>query len=79
MDYRSYEKRLEYILEMIAKNRFRSIEDTAGRFCVSSRTVKRMIAHLRDQGHNIQYDRLQKKYFIKDPEWHFLSLERGYL
>jgi hypothetical protein len=27
-----------------------------------------MIAHLREQGHDISYDRLQKKYFIKDCE-----------
>lgn len=68
MDYRSYEKRLEYILELITKSRFRSLEDTASRFGVSTRTVKRMIAHLRDQGNNIQYDRLQKKYSIKEKE-----------
>jgi len=66
MDYRSYEKRLEYILELIAKNRFRSLEAVATRFSVSTRTVKRMLNHLRDQGHVIQYDRLQKKYFLKE-------------
>lgn len=65
MDYRSYEKRLDYILELIEKNRFRSLEDVANKFSVSTRTVKRMLNHLREKGHNIQYDRLQKKYFIK--------------
>lgn len=68
MDYRSYEKRLDYTLELIAKNRFRSIETTAIRFSCSTRTVKRMLNHLRDRGHDIQYDRLQKKYFIKEKE-----------
>lgn len=66
MDYRSYEKRLEYILELIVKNRFRSLEAVATRFSVSTRTVKRMLNHLRNQGHDIQYDRLQKKYFLKE-------------
>jgi DeoR/GlpR family transcriptional regulator of sugar metabolism len=65
MDYRSYEKRLDYILELITKNRFRSIDDVATRFSCSTRTVKRMLNHLRDRGHDIQYDRLEKKYFIK--------------
>ena len=68
MDYRTYEQRLQYILEQMEKKRFRSLEVTADRFSCSVRTVKRMIAHLREQGHDIYYDRLQKKYFIKDPE-----------
>ncbi len=68
MDYRSYEKRLEYILELIEKNRFRSVENAAMKFSCSTRTVKRMLNHLRDQGHDIQFDRLQKKYFIKKEE-----------
>jgi DeoR/GlpR family transcriptional regulator of sugar metabolism len=68
MDYRSYEKRLDYIVELITKNRFRSIEDASSRFSCSTRTVKRMLNHLREKGHNIQYDRLQKKYTIKKDE-----------
>jgi biotin operon repressor len=68
MDYRSYEKRLEYILELIEKNRFRSLQAVAKNFGCSGRTVKRMIAHLRENGHDIQYDRLEKKYFIKKSE-----------
>lgn len=68
MDYRSYEKRLEYILELIRKNRFRTTEDVAERFSCSTRTVKRMLNHLRDRGHDIQYDRLQKKYLLKEKE-----------
>jgi len=68
MDYLSYEKRLAYILELIEKNRFRSLEAVAKSFSCSSRTVKRMIAHLRKSGHDIQYDRLEKKFFVKKSE-----------
>jgi predicted DNA-binding transcriptional regulator YafY len=68
MDYLSYEKRLAYILELIGKNRFRSIEAVAKNFSCSTRTVKRMIAHLRESGNDIRYDRLEKKYFIKKSE-----------
>lgn len=68
MDYLSYEKRLEYILELIEKNRFRSLTQVAKSFSCSTRTVKRMIAHLRETGHDVQYDRLEKKYFIKKTE-----------
>lgn len=68
MDYLAYQKRLDYILELIEKNRFRSIETVAESFGCSSRTVKRMIAHLRQNGNDIRYDRLEKKYFIKKEE-----------
>lgn len=66
MNYRSYEKRLDYLLELIQKNRLRSIEDLAHRFDCSTRTIKRMIGHLREKGHQIRYDRQQNKYLI-DP------------
>ena len=68
MDYRSYEKRLDYIVELIMKNRLRTVEATAKRFGCSARTVKRMLNHLRERGHDIQYDRLEKRYFIKKTE-----------
>jgi DeoR/GlpR family transcriptional regulator of sugar metabolism len=68
MDYLSYEKRLEYILELIEKNRFRSIEQVAKSFNCSTRTIKRMLSHLREKGHQILYDRLEKKYHIKKEE-----------
>ncbi|HVX00183.1 MAG TPA: HTH domain-containing protein [Candidatus Babeliaceae bacterium] len=65
MDFRTYENRLSYILELIEKQRLRSIGDVAKRFECSNRTVKRMLTHLREQGHDIQYDRLQKKFILK--------------
>ena len=68
MDYRSYEIRLRYVLELIEKSRFGSPESAAKRFSISSRTVKRMLNHLRDQGHDIRYDRKTKKYFINKTE-----------
>jgi predicted DNA-binding transcriptional regulator YafY len=64
MDYLSYEKRLTYILELINKGRFGSLEAVAKRFGCSSRTLKRMINVLREKGHPITYDRRKKKYFI---------------
>lgn len=65
MDYLSYEKRLAYVLELIEKNRFVSVQSVATRFSCSTRTVKRLLNHLRNQGHAVQYDRLHKKYIIK--------------
>ncbi|WP_345952980.1 hypothetical protein [Mucilaginibacter sp. PAMB04168] len=65
MDFLSYEKRLNYILELMSKGRFGSLEAAALRFGCSSRTVKRMLNVLREKGHDIRYNRQQKKYFIK--------------
>ncbi|WP_376717520.1 HTH domain-containing protein [Mucilaginibacter terrae] len=68
MDFLSYEKRLNYVLELIEKGRFGSMEAAARRFDCSSRTVKRMINILREKGHDIRYDRRKKKYFIEKDE-----------
>ena len=68
MDYRSYEKRLAYILELLEKGRFGTLEREALRFSVSTRTIKRMLNHLRENGQQIDYDRQQKKYILKKPE-----------
>ncbi|MGN6639524.1 MAG: HTH domain-containing protein [Mucilaginibacter sp.] len=65
MDFKTYETRLQYLLELIEKQRLRSIDDVANRFGCSGRTITRMIRHLREQGHDIAYDRLQKKYVMK--------------
>jgi predicted DNA-binding transcriptional regulator YafY len=68
MDYRSYEIRLAYILELIEKGRFGTLEAAARRFSISTRTLKRMLDHLREQGHDVQFDRKTKRYFIKKEE-----------
>lgn len=65
MDFRTYENRLSYLLELIEKQRLRSIGEVAKRFECSNRTIKRMLNHLRAQGHDVHYDRLQKKFVIK--------------
>ena len=65
MDFLSYEKRLNYVLELIKKGRFGSLEAAAKRFGCSGRTIKRMINILREKGNDIQYDRRKKIYFIK--------------
>lgn len=68
MDYRTYSKRLEYILELIQKGRFGTLDAAAKRFNVSTRTIKRMLQNLREQGHQITYSKELKKYFIKNTE-----------
>lgn len=68
MDFLSHEKRLNYLLELIEKNRLCSLADVAKSFSCSTRTLKRMIAQLRLQGHKVQYNRFEKKYFIKKDE-----------
>jgi predicted DNA-binding transcriptional regulator YafY len=68
MDYLTYDKRLVYTLELIEKGRFGTLEAAAKRFDVSTRTIKRMLNNLRDKGHDIQYDKKLKKYFIKKTE-----------
>ena len=65
MDYYTNSKRLEYLLEMIKKNRCISVRQVASQFSCSNRTVKRMLALLRENGNEIKYCRKQRKFFIK--------------
>ena len=65
MDYYSYSKRVEYLLEMIKKNRCISIGQVASIFSCSNRTVKRMLALLRENGNEIEYCRKQKIFKVK--------------
>jgi len=66
MDYKTYYERLQYILEITEKGRLLSLSQMAETFDCSERTVKRMIAMLREQGHPIYYDRNIGKFTIKE-------------
>lgn len=68
MKYTERKKKLEYLLEKIQKGRCLSLGDIAYRFNVSRRTVKRMIAELREEGHFIVYCKSSKRFCIEDEE-----------
>lgn len=61
-DYITYNKRLNYLLEMIQKGRLSSLEQAAHKYECSKRTIKRMISMLREQGHNIGYCKAQGRF-----------------
>jgi predicted DNA-binding transcriptional regulator YafY len=63
MDYKAYTNKTKYLLEMIAKGRISSPNQVAKKFACSERTVRRMINHLREEGHPIEYSKCAKKYF----------------
>ena len=54
----------EYLLELIMKGRCISLEQTAKSFQCSKRTIKRMIAELREEGKNIKYSRSNMKFYL---------------
>jgi len=56
----------EYLLDLIKKGRCFSLEQTANLFECSKRTVKRMIAELREEDYNIKYSRTNMKSVIAD-------------
>ncbi|MBL0743892.1 HTH domain-containing protein [Chryseolinea lacunae] len=62
MDFRTYAERLDYLKELVLKNRLPSPQTLANKFECSERTVRRMINMLRDQGLDIRYDVKLKKY-----------------
>lgn len=65
MDYFTYSRRLEYILELIRKERLGSPKDLVDKFECSERTVRKMINDLRRNGHTIKYSRQKAKYFVE--------------
>jgi predicted DNA-binding transcriptional regulator YafY len=63
MSYQSYTEKLKYLLWLIEK-KSGNAKELSEKLEVSERTVKRMIAHLKDQDYNISYNRNQKCYVI---------------
>ncbi|QDH79118.1 HTH domain-containing protein [Echinicola soli] len=59
-------EKLDYLLELIEKGRCISLSQVANNFEVSRRTVKRMIAELRDQGYKISYCKVSMRFFLNE-------------
>jgi predicted DNA-binding transcriptional regulator YafY len=64
MDYLTYSKRLEYLLNLIERGKLSSPCDLEAKFDCTERTVRKMINDLRVQGHNIKYSRKNFKYIL---------------
>lgn len=56
----------EELLIIIEKGMCYSLNEIADKFGCSNRTVKRMIAELRDDGHEIKYSHLSQKFIKKN-------------
>lgn len=65
MNFRERKQRLDYLLKMVEKGQCISTTQIAEKFECSSRTVKRMITELRDDGHQIEYCNCLKKFLKK--------------
>ena len=65
MNYLSYQENLNNLYEQILKGRVLSPKQAATSMNCSERTIRRMINNLREQGHEIEYCRTEKKYFEK--------------
>lgn len=64
MTYSERKEKEKYLLYLIQHNRLISLENLADDFNCSIRTVKRMIANLRQEGYDIIYCRIEFKYYI---------------
>lgn len=58
-------RRLDYLLEMIEKERISSPGQIAQKFDCCEKTARNMINQLREQGHNVEYSRTAGRYIIK--------------
>lgn len=66
MTYSERREKEKYLLYLIENNRLISLENTAYNFDCSIRTIKRMIASLREEGHSISYCRVKCNYFLQN-------------
>ncbi len=65
MDYLTYHKRLEYLLELIKKGCIHSPNEICKRFNCCDKTARNMINKLREKGFKIEYCKILKKYNLK--------------
>lgn len=65
MDYQTYTEKLNYLHEMIEKERITSLQQAVDKFECSKRTIKRMLKILREQGHEVYYCKKCQKYFMQ--------------
>ena len=63
MKFIERKQKMEYLLEMIEKNRCISLKQIAEKFECSTRTVRRMITDLKQEGHEINYCRASRKFY----------------
>lgn len=66
MDYISKLKRVEYIRELIEKEKAESPKQLAEKLGCSDKTVRNIINALRDEGIDICYCKAAKKYLLKE-------------
>lgn len=66
MDYLTYTKRLEYLLELIEKEQVNSPNQVAIMFECSEKTIRNMINCLRRRGNNVKYCKCSRKYFLEN-------------
>lgn len=65
MKFTERKKKLDYLLEMIEKGRCFSLKQVAEKYGCSERTVRRMITELKEDGYDIHYCRVLRKFYIK--------------
>jgi len=63
MNFLERKEKLDYLLEMIEKERLISLKQAAEKFECSKRTIKRMISDLRNMGYDITYCKRRKRFY----------------
>ncbi|GAA3640329.1 HTH domain-containing protein [Flavivirga jejuensis] len=66
MTYSERKEKEKHLIYLIEQERLRSLEKVANDYECSVRTIKRMIASLREEGYNIYFCRVRYIYYIKN-------------
>lgn len=65
MTFKERKKNIDYLIYLLEQNRLCSLDCIAVKLNCSEKTIRRMLNELREDGHIIKYDRLNKKYFFE--------------
>jgi len=65
MTFSERQKNMDYLLYLLEHNRLCALDCIADKLNCSKKTIRRMLNDLRNEGHIIGYDRLNKKYFLE--------------
>ncbi|WP_421751023.1 HTH domain-containing protein [Croceimicrobium sp.] len=64
MNYMTYQSRLTYIIELLEKESIVTPKIMSEKYECSTKTINRMIGHLRESGYNIKWCRKRKSYCL---------------
>lgn len=66
IDHLTYQRHMDYVLELVKKGGLNSPSDLTSKFNCTEKTIRNILKGLKDKGYPIRYSKSQKKYILLD-------------